>query len=409
MEDHACLSLCKGVVGSIGHAGNLHAQLGAILGSLIERDVEGDVISGALDALRINLLAVDGDGGFALDPLVHTDGHAGLTVGHDACDGRALLVAGAALGHADGEGLLRLELKRNLLANGEDAPVGNLGLGILLGVAALDDVLELLALVPLHAECGIIEDKVKSLSCVVVCVADGEDALVALKTGIAVGVVDTLAVIVESRVGSLLGSARIEGNALDRPLSEHTRIAQQMEVVLVPVEELRVDLVLLLVEDRIGVVQLPERGAAASHGIQVILELLCRSGVRIHGSAVLAVHRVMVVDVLQRNLELMLHHIAVVHGVASIQVTVMHGGATRRTSMVELALKPHRVDPLQQPGAGDGMSRARDPVVLDMVLLSVGEDLLVQLNPGFPHIGAVVHLVLAADHVTLGLRVKHLI
>ncbi len=386
---------------------------------------------------RVDLLTVDGEYSVALDLLIHTNSQATLAVRNNGLDGRALLIASTCLGNADskrflglklkrnlltdGEGalvgnlglgskrFLGLKLKRNLLTDGEGALVGNLGLGTLLGVTTLDDVVELLALAALHAKRGIVEREVKLLSLAVICIADGQDALVTLETSVAVGVVHALAVVVELRVPtSVLGrSAGIQRNALNGPLTKHPGIAQKVEVLLVPLEELRIHLVLLSIEDRVGVIQLPERRATASHGVKVVLELLSRRSRRVHRGAGLAVHRVMVIDVVERELELMLFNKAVVHSVSRVEVAVVNGAAVRGTSMVELALEPHGVNPLQQPRARNRVRGARNPVVGDVVLLSVGANDLVQVNPGLPHVGAVVHLVSAADHVTLGLAVKH--
>ena len=100
----------------------------------------------------------------------------------------------------------------------------------------------------------------------------------------------------------------------------------------------------------------------------------------------------------------MLFNKAVVHGVARIKVSIVHGAAMLGSSMVELALEPHGVDPLQKPRARHRMRGARNPIVRDMVLLGIRTDGLIQIDPSLPHIGGVVHVVHATDHVTLGLR-----
>ena len=399
----------NGIVSHIGDAGDPDVKLRTLLGRLLERDAERHTVGGALNVLCVNLLTIDGKRGIALDLLVHADDELGRTVMTHGLDGRPLLVARTGLAHADSEGFLGLKLERNLLTDGEGTLVGNLGRGTLLGVTTLDDIVELLAGVALDAQRGIVEREVEGLNLAVVRIANGQDALVALESGVAVGVIDALAVVVELSVSTrVLGrSAGIQRHALNGPLTKHPGIAQEVEVLLVPLEELRVHLVLLSIEDRVGVIQLPERRTTTSNGVKVVLELLGRSCRRVHRGTGLAVHRVMVIDVIERELELVLFNKAVVHSVARVEVAIVNGATVRGTSMVELALEPHGVNPLQQPRARNRVRGARNPVVGDVVLLSVGANDLVQVNPGLPHVGAVVHLVGATDHVALGLAVKH--
>ena len=179
-----------GVTGHIGDAGNRDLKLVTVFGRLLKGDVVGDVVRGALHLIGGNVLAVNGELGVALDLLVHTDDELGLAIfrlpvmgnGANRRTRRVLL-----LGNANGKGLLGLEVPRHVLSVRQRADLGNRGGGTAcLHVVALDHIVEGVALIAMDAQRCIVHGEFEVLGLVPVRVADGEDALVAVETGIAV-------------------------------------------------------------------------------------------------------------------------------------------------------------------------------------------------------------------------------
>ena len=239
----------KSIARHVGDTRDLHFQLRALLRSLIKLDAERDAIGRALHLVGSDFLTVDGERSVALYLLIHASNKLGVTIVANRLDRRPPLIAFTLLGHADSKRLLGLKLERDLLTDGEDALVGNLRLAPALSMATLDNIVELLTLGPLHAERGVIEREIEVLGLLGVRVADGQDTLVTLKSSITVGVVDTVAVIGE--LDEMLIEhlhTSIERHPIDGPTTEHASIPKQVEILLVPVEELGINLILLGIE-----------------------------------------------------------------------------------------------------------------------------------------------------------------
>ena len=186
--------------------------------------------------------------------------------------------------------------------------------------------------------------------------------------------------------------------------SEHLNVLELVEVLLGPAQEFTRHLVLLVIEQLVREIELPKRRAATSRGVEVVLELLGSRRVRRHTGARLAVHRIVVVDMGERELELVIFDEVVVVGVARVELAVhlaigLVVVALASASLVRTALQPHGVGPLQVPGRRVDVAGQRDPEVLYIRSRFGRADANHKVDPRLPQVGDVVHLVLAADHV----------
>ena len=343
------------------------------------RLIEGDVIRGvvrrALDLAGINILTVDGKDSVALDLLGHLDCHRLGSISCHLGNDRGLGVL--LLGHINGEGLLGRHVPGHVLSDGEGALVGDGGLLAALNIVALNNVVVLVALLALDAKGGVVEREADVLVLAPLGVADGDDTLIAIKSRVTIGVVRTVGPNLHRR--ARVRRTGLELDALGRTLAEHLGVAEHVEVGLRPLQELGCNLILLGIENRIGEVELPEGRTTAGDGVEVVLELLSSRSIGSHGGAGLAVHRIMIIDVSQRELELMVLDVAVVSSVAGIHLTVhlavrlvlhAHTGA----GLVRTALEPDGVGPLEEPRRRVHIAGERNPLAIETLLITCVTD-----------------------------------
>jgi len=166
-------------------------------------------------------------------------------------------------------------------------------------------------------------------------------------------------VIYLQRIG-LLGIQRVcEGNdslcaipagiavyAVLRLISKELRVLQNLMILFCPCKSVCGHLPLGVIHDGRGVVKLPESGTAHRVCEQELTEYLCGC-LAVIGYAV---NRVVVVDILQRELNLVLPVQLIVYLVTVVNLLLMTLAASQLSGIAGI-LYPDGVHPLQQPGA----------------------------------------------------------
>ena len=385
------------VAGSVGASDSLDLDLNVVAVRSGQRDIEGLEVGVGLDGVvgQLDLLAV------------HE--HLKLGTGHmlRSLNAQGGVVLGVELGQGGGGGVTILGEVPDLDLAGLEGHLDGLtmlhGLGSLGGslVSLSVDMVEhdVIGTVGLATNAGI--ELEADLLGSGGRVAHGDDALVA-------GVIET------SETVSILLARRTRGAACQRccgggVATDPLGVAQHIEVLFLPLEEVCVDEVLLVVEDRVGVVELPERGTTSAHHVQVVAELLTVHGVGGDTRTLLTEDRVVVVDVGHRELEVVILHEVIVRAVTigehGVHLVVDH--AIGALAAVGSALHPHGVGPLQEPRRRVHVAGKGDPELVDLLLISGLPDLVEQVNPLLPQIGGMIIAVGATEHVLMVLIVTN--
>ena len=111
----------------------------------------------------------------------------------------------------------------------------------------------------------------------------------------------------------------------------------------------------------------------------------------------------MIIQIAQRELEFVIIYEIIVAGVTISKLSVHLRRTGARVGLIGSTLDPDTVRPLQPPGTRIHIAGQGNPQIVNMIIHLALPYCFKQVDPRFPQIGHMIHILIATGHMVVGI------